>query len=737
MPDTGEGGQWSSIVSFIGGKWSSDEPDTGGQWSSNMAGTDEGCQRSSDEPGTGSQWSSNMAGTDEGGQRSSDEPGSGEAVVDDEHVTAELSSNHRRHRGRFKDVSTWKCHMRQRLKNAGMSYVSRNGVRRRPKLLKPGCGSKCRQKCHERISAEHREKIFTSFWQLGNLHSQRQFLMSHVVKNDVKQKSSGSRKRSLKYTFHVHGQVLHVCKTFFLDTLSISDQTVKTTLSKMTADGYLLPDQRKQPACHRLPDCVREAVKSHIAKFQTVPSHYCRHTSSKQYLPRTLTMTDMYRMYKKECRDENRTPVKKEFYFNIFHKDFNLAFHKPKKDMCDFCEKYSRSSDAKKEEMNEVMKMHMKNKKMCRELKEQEKLRAQNDHTVKAACYDLQQVLTTPHSMSSQLYYRRKLATYNLTVFDLAKKDGYCYMWHEGVAKRGASNIASCVWKYMAANTESGQCSEFVFFTDNCGGQNKNKTMAAMYLHAVRTLSVERISHYYLEAGHTQNEGDSMHAVIERASKHVNVYTPVQWYTLASSAKKSGSSYTVTEMEGHMKDFKALGESYCKRLQEAVSLKSPEWHKIKALMVEKQSPHVLFVKYSHEESSFIPFVNTTANNQSDLSLSALENVSTVSKAKKDDLLYMCNQLIIPKDYHSFYSLLALDKEPTSIQQEEGPVTTATSIQQEEGPVTTMSQSQEPHRKRRCRDKQGSSCSEAEAKSSSRSRQNVKSSVASATKKQKL
>ena len=95
---------------------------------------------------------------------------------------------------------------------------------------------------------------------------------------------------------------------------------------------------------------------------------------------------------------------------------------------------------------------------MCRELKEQEKLRAQNDHTVKAACYDLQQVLTTPHSMSSQLYYRRKLATYNLTVFDLAKKDGYCYMWHEGVAKRGASNIASCVWKYMAANTESGQC---------------------------------------------------------------------------------------------------------------------------------------------------------------------------------------------------------------------------------------------------------------------------------------
>ena len=60
-----------------------------------------------------------------------------------------------------------------------------------------------------------------------------------------------------------------------------------------------------------------------------------------------------------------------------------------------------------------------------------------------------------------------------------------------------------------------------------------------MYMHAsaIRSLPVERISHYYLEAGHTQNEGDSMHAVIERASKHVNIYTPMQWYTLASSAK--------------------------------------------------------------------------------------------------------------------------------------------------------------------------------------------------------
>jgi len=105
------------------------------------------------------------------------------------------------------------------------------------------------------------------------------------------------KKSPKKYFFHVDGQLLQVCKTFFLDTLSVSDQTVRTTLQKLTGDGHLLPDQRRQPASHKLQDATRLAVRSHIQKFQTVPSHYCRHTSSKQYLPETLTLTEMYRLY--------------------------------------------------------------------------------------------------------------------------------------------------------------------------------------------------------------------------------------------------------------------------------------------------------------------------------------------------------------------------------------------------------------------------------------------------------
>jgi len=130
-------------------------------------------------------------------------------------ANCDMSTNHRG-RSRFRRAtSTWKCQVRRQLRNSGMAYISRNGVARRPKLLKPGCGQKCRQRCHEHISDEQREHIFHSFWQLGNLHAQRQFLLSHVIRSEVNKKSKRTKKLSLKYCFHVDGQKLPICKKNF------------------------------------------------------------------------------------------------------------------------------------------------------------------------------------------------------------------------------------------------------------------------------------------------------------------------------------------------------------------------------------------------------------------------------------------------------------------------------------------------------------------------------------------
>lgn len=44
--------------------------------------------------------------------------------------------------------------------------------------------------------------------------------------------------------------------------------------------------------------------------------------------------------------------------------------------------------------------------------------------------------------------------------------------------------------------------------------------------------------HTFLERGHTHSEGDSVHNVIQKAARHIPVYTPDQWYTLVRSSEK-------------------------------------------------------------------------------------------------------------------------------------------------------------------------------------------------------
>jgi len=73
------------------------------------------------------------------------------------------SSTANRGKSRVKDLSNWKCQTQKRLRNLGLAYVSRSVMVQRQKMMKPGCGLKCRQRCRDRISPKEREQIFSSF----------------------------------------------------------------------------------------------------------------------------------------------------------------------------------------------------------------------------------------------------------------------------------------------------------------------------------------------------------------------------------------------------------------------------------------------------------------------------------------------------------------------------------------------------------------------------------------------
>nr|CAH7753406.1 unnamed protein product [Callosobruchus chinensis] len=70
-------------------------------------------------------------------------------------------------------------------------------------------------------------------------------------------------------------------------------------------------------------------------------------------------------------------------------------------------------------------------------------------------------------------------------------------------------------------------------YRNGCG-QQKNSVMFTLYLYAVQKFDfLNCITHKLLIKGHTQNEGDSVHSVIEsqikRSLKSGPIYVPMQY----------------------------------------------------------------------------------------------------------------------------------------------------------------------------------------------------------------
>lgn len=60
------------------------------------------------------------------------------------------------------------------------------------------------------------------------------------------------------------------------------------------------PRGRKEPLNKTSPEKIEE-IKSHIASFSTMESHYTRKQSKRKYLSAGLSLAKMYSLYVKQC----------------------------------------------------------------------------------------------------------------------------------------------------------------------------------------------------------------------------------------------------------------------------------------------------------------------------------------------------------------------------------------------------------------------------------------------------
>lgn len=171
-------------------------------------------------------------------------------------------------------------------------------------------------------------------------------------------------------------------------------------------------------------------------------------------------------------------------------------------------------------------------------------------------------------------FYKSKLNCFNFTISELAKKpkennnkrkikntnrnadalrpygDVFSYFWDETKGRRGANEIGSCLWDYLSQLSAkyTNKNINVIFYSDNCCGQNKNKFITCLYSFAVSHFeNINSITHKFLIKGHTQNEGDNVHSLIEKeikkSLKSGPMHAPHEYVSLIKQARKTRTPF--------------------------------------------------------------------------------------------------------------------------------------------------------------------------------------------------
>lgn len=308
------------------------------------------------------------------------------------------------------------------------------------------------------------------------------------------------RSFSFTYNFFIEEKKIRVCKVFYLNTLCISQQRINYFYNqKCTQTGSTLPDQRGKVPSRVTEDVEKQFIKDHILSFPTVPSHYCRKDTTKEFLAPHLNITKMYELYVEKCNTENRPFQKVWLYRHIFNYEFNLNFFTPKKDQCPKCVK-AESSEMTEDEKS-VHAQHVKEKIAVRNEKKNDTKKLSED--TELICFDMQRVLQCPISEVSVFYYSRKLSLFNLTGKALKSKKTYCVMWHEGTSGRGGNEIASALYTMLKKFiTEFPHVKNLILWSDSCVAQNRNSIMSTALLRFMQEYNV-CILQKFQEPGHS------------------------------------------------------------------------------------------------------------------------------------------------------------------------------------------------------------------------------------------
>lgn len=463
----------------------------------------------------------------------------------------DLNNSGKKKRNKRLSPSTWKQNESKQKRLKGLSYKSKCGKEVSAKAMGPPCNSKFCQRVSTRdcqvLTKEQRQWVFDKIWAMNSWEERRLYVTTLVTKVNIKQKkvAEGSRRNSsLSYQLQLEDRTsVNVCKALFSSTLGLPERTITEWLNdpinpvkQAAAPSKSGPKSGKQTKVE--PD-VKDFIKNWLRDLPSVDSHYCRSTATykdKRFLYPGTTISQLHRYYQQAAAAAGLRAVGVQYFTTLFHEE-NYSVFIPRKDQCDVCVSYKHGNISKADYDTHVTK---------KDEARQEKSRDKDSATEEKSLWtmDLQAVLLCPKTQASSQYYKKKLQVHNFTLFNLASKEGYCYVWDESEGDLCSEVFAHLQYHHFEGVIQGHpELKEIIVWSDGCGYQNRNACVANAYSELARKYGV-LITQKYLVAGHTQMECDSMDSTIERKIV-ADIFTPRDYVIILQTARIRPSPYHV------------------------------------------------------------------------------------------------------------------------------------------------------------------------------------------------
>ena len=607
----------------------------------------------------------------------------------------------------------------KRKRDSGEAYVSRTTKKMVPaKQVGKPCG--CPLNCFEKVGLENVQTIFQNFWELGDHNAQTCCINRRISISDIKRKriskdKTSRRSKTVNYNVLVEGKSIQVCLKAFLSIHGISEKRLRIAIKKGLESGTDIDDQRgKDEPSNKRREEVKNLIRTHVQKLPTSSStiemayrDYLAYlkNENKEHLkaskdtyskvfkakfnlgirPRksaTRNFCDSKDIKLRSTRNQIKDAIKikeitleknihidtsEDTYSKIYKTEFNVGIEPPKSETCNYCD----SKDIELESLDQIKdavrireialgkKIHTDTAEAVHEFRKVYEV--DSDSSLTAIAIGLQSDLPIPYlttglKCARGFQYTRKLSTYNLCIHNLKSKVVYFYIWNETEARKGSSEIASCLLHYVE-NFVSDNIKKLVIFSDNCRVQYKNINIVLYYLRLIQRERFQFVQHYYTVPGHSFLPCNEDFDILQHSLIDQNIYSTAHYIELIKNCSTHNIFYVIEMKNDSFFDFDCLHKGVARQVflenvfQNARCLIFSEDYKI-GFKIKSQ--------FACENPIRVKLQKGKSNKYepSKVNLAAISlplkypNGIKITAAKLSDLKDLCK--LVPQSYQSFY-----------------------------------------------------------------------------------